>query len=441
MGLSLLKTGFLILLWFLGSRPIQAQEVITFPSLDAVFAYADSHSSPFKNATQQTILSKYQILAAQLGKWNVQGKANFTLTDNTKLTTNFIPAEVFGGPAGTFQKVTFGQPYVSNLIVAPQIDILNPYAAAQVKLARTNEQLTATSNLLTRKNLYESIAGAYYNMLSYQWQMAVTTTSVANADTLVRILLDKQKEGIVRPQDVNTAVASRLTLVNKLQQLAAQREQQASNLKILCDIDPDISIVITGPEPPQAFDGALTASSDLLQRQSQGQIDYSEASLSASRKWYLPTVSVLGNLGWQQNTNNHFFDNSAWFSNSYVALRVTLPLLPDVTKMAAVQYDRINSTIARNNWQHTRLQDATNNRQLQLDYQTAYASYQLLAQIESLQKDSYTRNLNIYKAGVLSLTDLLISFNAWLNSSLNTVTQSATTEYAKSKINISNTVK
>ena len=420
---------------------LQAQNTLSFPSLDAVCAYADGHSNSVKNTAQQTILARYQTLAAQLGKWNVQGKANFTLTDNTKLTTNFIPAEAFGGAPGTFQKVTFGQQYVSNLMVSPQIDILNPYAAAQVKLARTNEQLTATSNLLTRKNLYESIAGAYYNMLSYQWQMAVTTNSLANADTLVRILQDKQKEGIVRPQDVNTAVANRLTLVNKRQQLAAQREQQASSLKILCDIDPDFSVVVTDPERTQLFDETLTATSDLAQRQSQWQINYSEASLNANRKWYYPTVSLLGNLGWQQNTNNHFFDSKPWFSNSYIALRLTLPLLPDVAKMAAVQYDHINITIARNNWQHSQLQDATNNRQLQLDYQTAYASYQLMAQIESLQKDSYTKNLNIYKAGVLSLTDLLISFNAWLNSSLNTVAQLATAEYTKSKINISNTVK
>lgn len=77
---------------------------------------------------------------------------------------------------------------MSNLIIAPQIDILNPYSAAQVRLSRTNEQLTAITNLLNRRNLYESVAWAYCNILSYQWQMEVTKSSLANADTLVRIL-------------------------------------------------------------------------------------------------------------------------------------------------------------------------------------------------------------------------------------------------------------
>ncbi len=435
------KSAFILFILLVGSRPMRAQEALSFNSLDAVFAYTNQHSSTLKNATQQTILTKYQTLAAQWGKWNLQGKANLTLTDNTKLTTNFLPAEIFGGPAGTFQKITFGQQYVSSLVVSPQIDILNPYSAAQVRLARTNEQLTATTNLLNKRNLYESVAGAYCNILSYQWQMDVTKNSLTNADTLVRILRDKQKEGIVRPQDVNTALANWLMLVNKLQQLAGQREQQSSSLKILCDIDPAVSLVIPGPDRPKSFDEILTANGDLLQRQSEWQLNYQEASLNANRKWYYPTVSVLGNLGWQQNTNNHFFDDSKWYSNSYVALRLTLPLLPDVTKIAAVQLDRININIAKTNWQHTILQDAANNRQLQLDYQTAYSNYQLSAEIEALQQDSYLKNLAIYKEGILSVTDLLISFNTWLNSSLTTVTQLANSEYAKSRIAISNIVK
>lgn len=425
----------------ISSRPVRAQDSLSFTSLDAVFAYADQHSSPLKNATQQVILARYQTLAAQWGKWNLQGKANLTLTDNTKLTTNFLPAEILGGPAGTFQKVTFGQQYVSSLLISPQIDILNPYSAAQVRLSRTNEQLTTTTNLLNKRDLYESVAGAYCNILSYQWQMAVTKNSLANADTLVRILQNKQKEGIVRPQDVNTSLANRLKLVNKLAQLAGQREQQASSLKILCDIDPAVSLVIGSSDQPTTFNGTLTATGNLLQRQSEWQLNYQEASLNANRKWYYPTVSVLGNLGWQQNTNNHFFDKSTWFSNSYVALRLTLPLLPDVTRIAAVQLDRININIAKTNWQHTVLQDATNNRQLQLDYQTAYSSYQLSTEIEALQQDSYRKNLAIYKEGILSVTDLLISFNTWLNSSLTTVSQLASSEYAKSRIAISNTVK
>src|ERR1700730_9467543 len=156
-----MKTRILIVFLIFSSCGAYAQDSLLFSSVQSVFVYADSHSITFKNATQQTILSKYQTLAAQLSKWNLKGDIEATATDNTKLPTNFIPAQIFGGPAGTFQKVTFGQQYVSTIQTSPQFDILNPYAIALVKVSKANEQITNISNLLNKKNLYESLAGSY----------------------------------------------------------------------------------------------------------------------------------------------------------------------------------------------------------------------------------------------------------------------------------------
>jgi outer membrane protein len=420
----------------------QAQEKVTFQSLGEVYAYADSHSNTFRNAGQQTTLAKYQTLAAKLGKWNLQGRTSFTLTDNTKLNTSFIPAEIFGGPAGTFQPVTFGQKYQSNVTFAPQIDLINPYAAALVKANKTNEQLVTVNNLLDKKAVYESISAAYHNILSYQQQISVTIKSLANADTLTTILQNRQKEGMARGQDVNNAEANRLTVKDKLQQLEVQLAQQYNSLKILADIDSAASVTIGAREiiiPDMTLQ--VTANSNLLQRQGEWQTKYQEATLRADKRWLYPTLNLFSSFGWQQTTNNHFFDSSQWFGTSYVGLRLSIPLLPEASKIASVKYDRVNLQIAKNNWQHNILQDKINNNQLELDYQKAYKSYRLAVQIEALRKDSYFKNLNIYREGILSATDLINSFDEWLNSSLNTVALLANAGYAKSKITISNTIK
>ena len=157
--------------------------------------------------------------------------------------------------------------------------------------------------------------------------------------------------------------------------------------------------------------------------------------------WFAPTVSLIGNAGWSQNTNNHFLDGTKIYSTNYVGLKMLMPIVPDVNKIAAVKYDRVNLQIARNNWNHAALQDSLNNNQLKVDYQKSFNSYQLNKQIENLKEDIYFKNLNIYKEGVLSSTDLLNSFNDWLNSSLNRAMQAANSEFAKSKIIINNTIK
>lgn len=433
---------FLLILSCMISKYAKAQEKLVFQTLDEIYAYAGSHNNTFQNAGQQNLLAKYQTLAAKLGKWNLQGRTSFKVTDNTKLNTSFIPAELFGGPEGSFRPVNFGQKYESNVTFAPQIDLINPYAAALVKTAKTNEQLIKINNLLDKKAVYESISASYHNILSYQGQILVTNKSLANADTLTIILQNKQKEGLVRGQDVNIALANRLTVQDKLQQLEVQLAQQYNSLKILADIDSAASVTVAAKETiTPEVNLKVTANSNLLQRQAELQTKYQEATLRADKRWLYPTLNLFSSFGLQQNTNNHFFDSSRWFGTSYVGLRLSIPLLPEVSKIASVKYDRINLQISRNNEQHNILQDKINNNQLELDKQKADNSYHLSLQIEALRKDSYFKNLNIYREGILSATDLINSFDDWLNSSLNRVALLATLEYAKSRITISNTIK
>ena len=420
----------------------QSQNTIQFKLLDEVFAYSDSHSSNFKTATQQSILAKYQTLAAKLAQWNFQGNAVFSSTDYTKLPVSYLPAEIFGGPAGSYKQITLGQQYVSLLNITPQIDILSPYASAKVKASKAYEKLTNVNNQLSKKSLYESVASAYWNIISYQWQITITQKSVANADTLVQIIQQKQQAGIARSQDVNNAVANQLTIQDKLQQLEVQLAEQYNSLKILCDIDAATPVMITNTERANArFDATLAATGHLQQSQNELQKKYEEADWYAARKFYLPTLSAVGNVSLQQNSNKQFYDNSKWNGSNYIGLKLTIPIVPDATKFATVKYDRIDIAMENINLRHAVLQDSINNQQLQLDYQKTFKSYELAGKIELLKEDTYTKNLNIYKEGILSTTDLVNSFIDFLNSSLNTASQLANSEFAKSKIFINNTVK
>jgi outer membrane protein len=433
---------FLINIFLLCCLIAQSQNSIQFKSLDEVFAYADSHSSTFKTAAQQSILAKYQTLAAKLAQFNFQGNVVFSSTDNTTLPVSYIPAEIFGGPAGSFKQITLGQQYVSLVNINPQFDILSPYAAAKVKVSKAYEKLTEVNNLLTKKSLYESVAAAYCNILSYQWQIKVTQKSLANADTLVQIMQKKQLAGIARAQDVNNALANQLNTQDKLQQLEILLAQQYNSLKILCDIDVATAVAIGNTEKPIVyFDVTLAATGHLQQSQNEWQKKYEVADWLAAKKFYMPALSAVGNLAWQQNSNKQFYDNSRWNGSNYIGLKLTIPIVPDANKLATVKYDRINIAMADINLQHAILEDSINNQQLQLDYKKAFKSYELAEKIELLKEDTYTKNLNIYKEGILSATDLINSFIDLLNSSLNTVSQLANSEYSKSKIIINNTVK
>ncbi|MFB9076305.1 TolC family protein [Flavobacterium procerum] len=419
-----------------------AQQRITFSALDEIYAYAELNSNSFRNASQKLILAKYRTLESKLEMFKLKSTSSLSLIDNTKLSTNFMPAEIFGGVEGTFKPVVFGQKYVSSFTVESQIDIINPYVAARIKVSKANEELAAVDNLLDKKMIYESISAAYYNIRSCKQQIGVTRKSLSNADTLVFFMLNKQKEGLVRSQDVNLATTNQLTVKDKLQQLQIQEQQQYNVLKILCDIDLETDVMIKEEEKISSFiEFNERASGDLLQRQGEWNTKYQKALLRADKRWMYPTLSLFSSFSWQESNNSNFFGTKSWLGANYIGLKISIPILPESSKIMAVKFDRINLEMAQNNWKHSRLQNQINNEQLELDCKKAYESYQLNVKIETLQKDSYLKNFNIYKEGIISASDLINSFEDWLKSSLNSVALLAAAEYAKSRIIISNRIK
>ncbi|MNQ85059.1 Outer membrane efflux protein [compost metagenome] len=211
---------------------------------------------------------------------------------------------------------------------------------------------------------------------------------------------------------------------------------------MLCDIDPQTNVVIKTEERFSSnAEFSVKAYGDLMQRQGEWQTKYQKALLRADKRWMYPTLSFFSSLSWQESNNRSFLGTDSWLGANYIGLKVSIPILPETSKITAVKFDRINLEMAKNNWKHSTLQDQINNEQLELDYKKAFESYQLSIKIETLQKDSYWKNFNIYREGIISASDLINSFEDWLKSSLNTAALLAAAEYAKSRILISNRIK
>ena len=436
------KRILIILLTIATTQAASAQTNLTISSLQDLLTYADSHSSTIQNNSQQALLTRYQTIAAKLGMLNLKGDAILSSVKNTNLPVSFLPAEIFGGPAGTYRQVTLGQRYTSAATIAPQIDILNPYAAAKIKIAKADERRTELNNLISKKELYQSIAAAYYNILSYQWQIEITVKTLQNADSIASIFTSKLAEGLLRQQDVNSAIINTLTVQDKLQQLKTEQQQQYNTLKILCDIDAGTTIQITpASNKTSTEDSTLTSTDNLSSRKNMLQYQYQIATLRADKKWFYPTLTAYGSFSWQQYSNETLYGSNRWIPINYIGLRLTIPLLPDANKIAAVRYDRVNLRITETNTRHSILQDSLNNRQAELEYQKAYTSYKLSTQIASLKEDQYRKNINIYNEGILTATELFTSFTDWLNGNLNQQAQKANTEYAKAKILITHSIK
>lgn len=421
---------------------ISTQAQLNFTGLDSLLSYAERNSTTIKTCQQQSLLAKWTKVAALANTVNFKSPLTFSATDNLKLPVNFLPAEAFGGPAGTFRQVTLGQEYVSNFNFNPQIDIINPYNWAKVKSASVSKEMTEVSNLINKKTLFENIAAAYYNSIALQEQIILTEKSLSASDSLQQIVKNKFSLGIVREQDVNNTLANLLNIKDKLVQLKVMHQQQLNTLKILCDISAGTQITLQNQSSTEFTDGTLKSNGSINNRYNLLQSQFAKSELRANRMSMMPVLSLFYYQGWQQNSNAAFFDSkSTWIQSQYIGLRITVPFPPDVTKMSQSYTSKINYRIATLNNTHTELQTELNNRSLELDYDKALSSYQIAKQIFDLKNSNFSKSINQFKEGILSTDNLLIAFNDMVNSQLNVVSAFSSAQFIKSKILINNSLK
>lgn len=433
----LIFCGFLLINQFL-----IAQNKLIFNTVDSLFRYAENQSIAIKTGEQQVLLAKWQKISAQAGLVNFRMQTSFSLTDNVKLPVTYFPAEAFGGEPGTFKEVTTGQQYMGNINFAPQIDLINPVSWAKLKSAKINQELTNVNNLIVKKSLFESISAGYYNIISLKEQIVISRKNLYTADTLQIIMQNKYTEGIVRQQDLNDATINKLALEDKLNQLKISLNQQYYALKILCDIPQNEDIIITETANyEQQFNIGLHTDNQLQHKSSLLKSGLAKEDLRANRLAQYPTVSIVAYDGWQQNSRNQFFDsNSNWVNSQYIGLRLSMPF-PDINRFTLTKTANINKTISELDAEHSKHQNDIANIQLNLDYEKAYSQLNTTKQIFLLKEENYQMALNQFNASILPSDKLLIAFNDMLASRLNYSAALANLLYAKSKIEINNSIK
>jgi outer membrane protein len=424
------------------TRFVNAQTEIRFNSLDSLLKYAETNSIAIKTGEQQILLAKWQKISAQAGLVNFRMQTNFTMTNNIVLPVVFLPAEPFGGEPGTFKETTTGQPYVGNLNIAPQIDIINPANWAKLQSANINSQLTGVNNLIAKKVLFESISATYHNIVSLQEQIELTQKSLLVSDTLLLNMQNKYSAGIVRQQDLNDAQINKITLADKLEQLKLSVKQQYFSLKILCDIPETSELIINKPmNYNQQFILGLVVDNQLEYKSSQLKVELANADIKTNHLMQLPVISLVYYDAWQQNSSQQFFDkNVQWLNSQYFGLKLSMPF-PDVNRYTQTKISKINKTISLQNAEHTKLQNNFTNKQLVLDYEKAYSQFIAAKQIVEIKAQNYEMASNQFNQSVLSSDRLLVAFNDMVASELNFSAAQANLLFSKSKIDINNTIK
>jgi outer membrane protein TolC len=427
----------IVLLLCLSVIKVQGQEQVKFSTINEAFTLAKNKNYTLVNAELQIKIADLTKKAAVGNVFNPRVPTTIQALDNMNQQVSFLPAEAFGGPAGTFKEVTIGQQYVSTLAIMPQFEIFNLSNIAQVKSAKINEQLVDNQNKINELQLYTKINSIYSNILSFNGQKEILQENLKIAKNIQSIIKQKFDEGLVRKQDVNEAEVNVISTKDKLEQLELNLKIQYQLLNLIFENQTNTEIT----ESVWNYEN----SNQITQVKNNLDVDNTHLQNILAQQEYkslkyqnLPSLSFVSSFSWQNLSNESFFHTKSNNTNfNYLGLKLNIEL-PTAQRLANTKNKSVQIKMLSNSEEHSIKENDIKNQQLILDYEKSLKQVENFKKIADLKKDTYDKNYNQFKENILSLDKLLISQNELLQSKLNLVLALASISFNKNKIDINN---
>lgn len=415
---------------------------LVFRSLTEVLEYNASQSITLQNNEVKMDQAKKAKLAAALGTIDVTGTLlSAQYTDNTTLGVSLFPAEIFGGEPGTFEEVQMGVRYNTNLTNYADIKLVNPSGWSNLKLSKINIDLTDSNNQLSLKSLQENIAANYYNIITLQEQLASSRQNLIVADSLLQMTQHKFREGLVNQQDVNESEINYLNTQESISQLSYLIEQYYISLKILCDIPEAAEIEVSqGPTESSILAAPVVLLSEAYLNNATLKEAYARTNYNGAKAALLPTLSLqLSNSNNLYNTEFQPLTGN-WINSNYIGVNLNIPI-PNSQRISQKYNAQFEYQMAQNNTRQAKIQADLDQQSLENDHKKALSQVKTDKKILNLREDSFQKNQELYREGIIGLEVVLNSFNAMVNAQYNLIASEVEVQLVLSKIDIHNNIK
>jgi len=329
----------------------------------------------------------------------------------TDLPYQLMPADAFGGPAGTYKEVQFGVPQSLNANLQLAVPIYNPTALGAVKTTRITSELSEIQKTKSEEDVVLEVSNAYYNAQILLNQLAFLDSNLINTNKLLQTTTLLHQQQIAKGTDVDRLQLQLDQIANQRKTVFSQQLQVLNALKFLMGkpIFDSIQVAITENTLVQ-LDPQIQVTTDMKLIDKKLQFNYAE--LKGLRNSKLPSLGaygVYGTTGYGNTGANSFFN---FHPIGYVGAQLSIPLFNGtITKHKIVQ--------KKIDIQKTNIQKEMVSEKSKLDLINAEMQYTLANQNIATVNDQIKLAKKIYnntvlqnKQGMATITDLLLADNS-----------------------------
>ncbi len=307
-----------------------------------------------------------------------QVNGNLGYQNNLKLQKSLIPAEIFGGPAGTFAEVAFGtKQNAAASITLSQLIFDGSYIVA-LQASKAYLQYFVNAKKKNDVDIREMIINTYGNVLLAEESIKILESNKKILDKNYNDLNQIYKNGFGEQESVEQISITQATVSSSLKNVTRLREIALKMLKINMGLDINDELVLT-----DNLDNLSKSNLDLVADVSEFKVDNNinyqiVSSLVTQKKLLLklekskalPSLGAAFNFGSNAFANDFNFlsTNQKWLNYSNVGVNLSVPIFSSFAR-------RSRTAQAKIAFEQAQTQQKEVEQMLKLGYQKAKSDF------------------------------------------------------------------
>lgn len=408
--------------------------------LGSCLKMADTANIQVRNAKLDIEINQKQrgaYLAARLPQVNFSADYRY----NAKIPGQVIPAELFGGPPGSFTTVQFGVPFVlSNTVQLTQV-LFNSQVNYGLAALAVNSEIVETQNQMTTQEVRFQVSNTYFLIQGVIKQLEFIDSNLVNTKTLQKNMQAMLQQGLVVQTEVDKLKINELSLENAKASLLATKDQLTTLMKIYIGFPKEAIISFKADELVEntiLVDKSETNFLAIKMLESQKKMNAEEK--KGITMGYLPNLSFYAAYNYNMNLKPED-DFRQGIDGAFLGLRLDWTLFDGLEKYHKSKMNQLNKEKLDNQYNllNQQLEMTVDNNRKQIDVKSGALSVtkEQLRLSENINKNAILK----FKQGMSSSNDLILAENGLQQAQSNVVSayiqlRQAELEYLKSIGNI-----
>ncbi len=397
------------------SQAQEAKKSVHEFSLDQCVEFAQKNNVQVKNsllAIEVQAQINREIAAAALP--NITSSTG--VVNYTTIPTSLLPAQIFGGAAGTFIPVQFGTKYNANYGINLQQLLFDGQVFIALQARATSMILQKQNSALTQEAIKANIYKIYYQLSASKTQLNILDANISRLGALAHDAEIMYKNGFAEKLDVDKVIVQ----LNNLETEKIKANNSVAigymGLKMLMGMPVKDSLVLTDVINEKSLTNDILTESDFKYdvRKDFQYLSTAKKMNEFNVKRYqlsnLPTIALGGSYSKNaQRSKFDLFEGGNWFTTSLVSLNISLPIFNGFSTDARIKRTKIELKQTEN--QIESLKNSIDNEitQAKLNYISSVATVKFQKSNMELAEKVYQQTKKKFEAGMGSNTEISAS--------------------------------